>query len=150
MATTSARSGNGTRSKRYRKTAEHPKFQKGIGADDVRRLRRLSSIAALMDTAVGIPMTRFRIGADSVLGLIPGIGDAAGTLIGLYLVNEARRLGLPKEKLARMLANVGADFVGGAVPLLGDLFDVYFKSNKRNVDLVLHHFGMSREDLTGC
>jgi hypothetical protein len=63
------------------------------------------------------------------------------------LVNEARRLGLPKDKLARMLTNVGIDFVGGAVPLLGDLFDAYFKSNKRNVALVLDHFGVSRDDL---
>lgn len=138
---------NGPISKRYQKTFERPRIEKDVGADNIRRLRRLSSIAALMDTAVGIPLTRFRVGADSVLGLVPGIGDAAGTLIGLYLVNEARRLGLPKDKLARMLTNVGIDFVGGAVPLLGDFFDAYFKSNKRNVDLVLDHFGVSRDDL---
>jgi len=124
-----------------------PGFEKNIGAANMRRLRRLSYIAALMDTAVGIPLTRLRIGADSVLGLVPGIGDAAGVLVSLYLVNEARRLGLPRDTLARMLANVGVDFVGGAVPLLGDLFDVYFKSNKRNVDLVLDHFELSRDDL---
>ncbi len=146
MATT-AQSRNGRSSKRYQETLDQPRVEKGIGADNIRRLRRLSSIAALMDTAVGIPLTRFRVGADSVFGLVPGIGDAAGTLIGLYLVNEARRLGLPKDKLARMLTNVGIDFVGGAVPLLGDLFDAYFKSNKRNVDLVLDHFGVSRDDL---
>lgn len=146
MATT-AQFRNGRSSKRYQETLEQPRVEKGIGADDIRRLRRLSSIAALMDTAVAIPLTRFRVGADSALGLVPGIGDAAGTLIGLYLVNEARRLGLPKDKLARMLTNVGIDFMGGAVPLLGDLFDAYFKSNKRNVDLVLDHFGVSRDDL---
>jgi hypothetical protein len=146
MATT-AQFRNGRRSKRYQETLEQPRVEKGISVDEFRRLRRLSSIAALMDTAVGIPLTRFRVGADSVLGLVPGIGDAAGTLVSLYLVNEARRLGLPKDKLARMLTNVGIDFVGGAVPLLGDLFDAYFKSNKRNVDLVLDHFGVSRDDL---
>ncbi len=146
MATT-AQFRNGRSSKRYQETPEQPRVEKGIGADDIRRLGRLSSIAALMDTAVAIPLTRFRVGADSVLGLVPGIGDAAGTLVSLYLVNEARRLGLPKDKLARMLTNVGIDFVGGAVPLLGDLFDAYFKSNKRNVDLVLDHFGVSRDDL---
>ncbi|WP_026283206.1 DUF4112 domain-containing protein [Rhizobium sp. 2MFCol3.1] len=126
---------------------EQPKTERSLGADHLRRLRRLSSIASLMDTAVGIPFTRLRIGADSVLGLVPLAGDAAGTLVSLYLVNEARRLGLPREKLARMLGNVGVDLIGGAVPVLGDLFDMYFKSNRRNVDLVLDHFSVSRDDL---
>lgn len=126
---------------------EQPKTERSLGADHLRRLRRLSYVASLMDTAVGIPFTRWRAGADSVLGLVPLAGDAAGTLVSLYLVNEARRLGLPREKLARMLGNVGVDLIGGAVPVLGDLFDMYFKSNRRNVDLVLDHFAVSRDDL---
>jgi hypothetical protein len=115
--------------------------------DRNRRLRRISAIARLMDTAVAIPFTGIRFGADSVLGLAPGLGDAAGAAISLIIVNEARRLGVPNEKLIQMLFNIGIDTFGGAVPLLGDLFDVYFKSNKRNVDIVLAHFGMTREDL---
>lgn len=63
------------------------------GAERIRRLRRLAGIARLMDTAVGIPGTRFRFGADSVLGLVPVLGDGAGALVGLYIVNEARRMG---------------------------------------------------------
>ncbi|NTF46605.1 hypothetical protein A6U86_32765 [Rhizobium sp. AC27/96] len=115
--------------------------------DRNRRLRRMAAVATLMDTAVTIPFTRIRFGADSVLGLAPGLGDAAGAAISLVLVNEARRLGLPKEKLLGMLLNVGIDTFGGSVPILGDLFDVYFKANKRNVDIVLDHFGMTRDDL---
>ncbi|MBM7048476.1 MULTISPECIES: DUF4112 domain-containing protein [Rhizobium] len=115
--------------------------------DRNRRLRRMVAVATLMDTAVTIPFTRIRFGADSVLGLAPGLGDAAGAAISLVLVNEARRLGLPKEKLLGMLLNVGIDTFGGGVPILGDLFDVYFKANKRNVDIVLDHFGMTRDDL---
>ncbi len=133
--------GSGTETKRGPGTTEH------LSVDHWHRLRRLSSIARLMDTAVAIPFTRVRIGADSVLGLLPGVGDAAGTLVSLYLVNEARRLGVPRAKLGQMLANVGVDFVGGAVPLLGDIFDVYFKSNRRNIDVVLNHFGLTRDDL---
>lgn len=136
-----------SRSKPYRSRFEQTRSEKRIGADDLRRLRRLSAVAGLMDTAVAIPFTRFRIGADSVLGLVPGIGDAAGALVSIYLINEARLLGIPNEKLARMLGNVGVDVVVGAVPLLGDVFDVYFKSNKRNVDLALDHFGLSRDDV---
>lgn len=128
-------------------TKRGPGVTERLSVDHLHRLRRLSSIARLMDTAVAIPFTRIRIGADSILGLLPGLGDAAGTLVSLYLVNEARRLGVPKSKLMQMLANVGVDFVGGAVPLLGDIFDVYFKSNKRNVDVALDHFGLTRDDL---
>lgn len=115
--------------------------------DRLRRLRRLSSISRLMDTAIGIPGTRIRFGADSVMGLVPVIGDGAGALVGLYIINEARRMGIPPEKLARMLGNVAMDSVVGSVPVLGDLFDLYFKSHRRNVDIILDHFGTNRDDL---
>lgn len=117
------------------------------GAERIRRLRRLAGIARLMDTAVGIPGTRFRFGADSVLGLVPVLGDGAGALVGLYIVNEARRMGVPREKLARMIGNIGLDAVVGSVPLVGDLFDVYFKSHRRNVDMIVEHFGIRNDDL---
>lgn len=111
------------------------------------KLRRLSSISRLMDTAVAIPGTRIRFGADSVLGLVPVLGDGAGALVGLYIVNEARRLGVPPEKLAKMIGNVAMDSIVGSVPLFGDLFDVYFKSHRRNVQIILDHFGVQPEDL---
>lgn len=115
--------------------------------DRLRRLRRLSTIARLMDTAIGIPGTRLRFGADSVFGLVPVIGDAGGALVGLYMVNEARRMGVPSDKLARMIGNVAADAVVGAVPVAGDIFDVFFKSHRRNLEIVLDHFGLDHEDL---
>ncbi|QCJ00774.1 DUF4112 domain-containing protein [Agrobacterium larrymoorei] len=111
------------------------------------KLRRLSGISRLMDTAVGIPGTRIRFGADSVLGLVPVLGDGAGALVGLYIVNEARRLGVPPEKLAKMIGNVAMDSIVGSVPLFGDLFDVYFKSHRRNVQIILDHFGVQPEEL---
>lgn len=113
----------------------------------LRRLRRLHGIARLMDTAIRIPGTGIRFGADSVFGLIPLVGDAGGALVGLYIVNEARRLGVPPSKLVQMLGNVAVDGVVGSVPVAGDLFDLFFKSHRRNFDLVLDHFGMRREDL---
>ncbi len=113
----------------------------------MQKIRRLSSISRLMDTAVGIPGTRLRFGADSVLGLVPVLGDGAGALVGLYIVNEARRMGLPREKLAKMIGNVAMDSVVGSVPLFGDLFDVYFKSHRRNVQIIIDHFGVQPEEL---
>jgi hypothetical protein len=105
-----------------------------------RRLRRLQTVAALMDTAIGIPGTNIRLGADSILGLVPVVGDVGSALIGLAIVNEARRLGVPKAKLAKMLTNIGLDAAVGSVPLLGDVFDVFFKSHRKNVQLILEHF----------
>ena len=113
----------------------------------IRKIRRIHGIARLMDTAVRIPGTGIRFGADSIIGLIPGIGDAGGAVIGLFIVNEARRLGLPNHKLGIMLANIGLDAFGGSIPIVGDLFDIYFKANWRNLEIVLDHFEMSIEDL---
>jgi len=115
--------------------------------DRLARLRRMRGLARLMDTALRIPGTRFSFGADSVIGLVPGVGDFAGAAISLYIVNEARRLGVPNDKLFKMLANIGFDAAAGSIPLIGDLFDVYFKSNRRNLDLVLEHFGLDHSDL---
>ena len=126
-------------------------FDKGatviLPAERLARLRRLAKLARLMDTAIGIPGTRLRLGADSVLGLIPVVGDAAGALVGLALVNEARRLGLPRHKLVKMMSNIGIDAAFGSVPLVGDVFDVFFKSHRRNLAVVLDHFGMTNRDL---
>lgn len=115
--------------------------------EKLRRLRRLHGIARLMDTAIRIPGTGIRFGADSVFGLIPVIGDAGGALVGLYLINEARRMGVPSAKLFQMLGNLGVDAVVGSVPVAGDLFDLFFKSHRRNLDIILDHFDLRREDL---
>ncbi|WP_439630912.1 DUF4112 domain-containing protein [Shinella sp.] len=104
-------------------------------------------MARLMDTAFRIPGTGVSFGADFVLGLIPGFGDFAVAAVSIIIVNEARRLGVPNDKLIKMLVNVGFDTVAGRVPVLGDVFDVYFKSNWRNVQLVLDHFGLDHADL---
>lgn len=115
--------------------------------EQLARLRRIRGLARLMDTAIRIPGTGVSLGADSVLGLIPGVGDFAAAAVSLFIVNEARRLGVPREKLIKMLVNIGFDTVAGSVPVLGDVFDVYFKSNRRNFRLVLDQFGLDHADL---
>ncbi|WP_027664834.1 DUF4112 domain-containing protein [Rhizobium leguminosarum] len=120
---------------------------KHLTSIELGRIRRAVGIARLMDTAVRLPVLGVRIGADSILGLIPAVGDVATSLIGLYILNEARRLGIPNDKLARMAVNLGIDAAGGTVPLLGDIFDVYFKSHRRNVGIILNHFGISEDEL---
>jgi hypothetical protein len=113
----------------------------------LRRLRRMHGLARLMDTAIRIPGTGIRFGADSVFGLIPVIGDAGGALVGLYIINEARRMGVPPAKLVQMLGNLGVDAFVGSVPVAGDLFDLFFKSHRRNLDIVLQHFDIRADEL---
>jgi hypothetical protein len=113
----------------------------------LRRLRRLAGIARVMDTAIRIPGTGIRFGADSIMGLIPLVGDAGGAMVGLYIVNEARRMGIPPAKLAQMVGNIALDGVVGSVPMVGDLFDVFFKSHRRNLQIILDHFGVHPDEL---
>ena len=100
------------------------------------RIARLDALATLLDTAIVIPGTSVRFGVDALIGLIPGIGDVVTTLLSLYIVREARALGAPRRLIARMLWNVALDGVVGAVPLAGDVFDVMWRANRRNMDLL--------------
>jgi hypothetical protein len=99
-------------------------------------LARARTLARLLDSAAKVPGTGIRFGADAILGLIPGLGDVAGAALAGYLVILAQRLGAPRAVVLRMLANVAVDTVGGTVPIIGDLFDVAYKSNTRNVALL--------------
>lgn len=104
--------------------------------DAVSRIARLRRMAWLLDAQFGLPGTRFRFGVNSLLGLWPVAGDALLGLVSLYIVWEARRLGAPKALLGQMLLNVIIEVVGGAMPVLGDLFDMAFKANLRNLALL--------------
>jgi len=103
------------------------------------RIARLDALAALLDSAFVIPGTQIRFGVDALIGLVPGIGDAITTVMSLFIVNEARALGAPPLLIARMLANVAFDGMVGAVPLVGDAFDVAFRANRRNMALLRAH-----------
>ena len=96
-----------------------------------------------MDGLFRLPGTRFRFGLNSVIGLTPAAGDLMLAGISLYIVNEARKLGLPKEKIGKMLANIGVEAAAGAVPLLGNLFDMGFKANLRNIAIIEDHLGVA-------
>jgi hypothetical protein len=107
------------------------------------RLRHLDNLSEILDSAFAIPGTRFRIGLDGILGLIPGIGDATGAALSLYLIFEAVRLGLPLSTLLRMVGNVAIETAVGAIPIVGDIFDIAWKANMRNMALVRTHSGLA-------
>ena len=112
---------------------------KAAGPTRADSVARLEALAHLLDTAFVIPGTKQRVGLDAVLGLIPGIGDLVSTALASYIIWEAKQLGLPRWKIARMIGNVALDTTVGAIPLAGDLFDVAFKSNRRNLKIVREH-----------
>ena len=96
-------------------------------------LRRVKTVARLMDEAVRVPGTNTWVGLDPVLGVVPGVGDAVAAGVSLYIVAEAAYLGVPLTTLVRMLANVTADAVLGSVPVVGPVFDTFIKANTWNV-----------------
>jgi|SRR5215207_7125389 len=113
-----------------------PSLVPEVGTLDPRRLGRLRRVGYLLDNSIPLPGTRFRFGVDTVIGLVPGIGDLIGGALSLYILLEAARMGVPRSVLARMGWNVAIDTVVGEVPILGDLFDAGFKANVRNLALL--------------
>jgi predicted aconitase with swiveling domain len=97
------------------------------------RLRRL---AWLLDSSIRIPGTRWTVGIDALIGLVPVLGDAAGVILSSYILYEAARMGTSKGVLARMALNIAIEGLVGSIPLLGDLFDAGFKANQRNIKLL--------------
>ena len=103
------------------------------------RLARIKRLAWLVDAAFVLPGTRFRFGLNSLIGLAPGGGDLILGAISLYIVHQARALGVPRHQLMRMLGNVAVEVAGGSVPILGELFDVALKANLRNIRIIEQH-----------
>ena len=110
-----------------------------------RRLESLERLATFMDEMISIPGTNIRFGLDSIVGFIPGIGDLSGVLTHAYLLWQAHAMGIRKRVHARMFFNAFVDIVGGAPPIIGDIFDVIWKSNRMNVDLLRAELRRQRE-----
>ena len=120
------------------------KRQQPWSPHDEVRLKRIRLLSRLLDEQFRIPGTAYRVGLDGLLGLIPGVGDAAGMLLSAYILYEAMRLGAPRTVLLRMIANIGIDTVGGAIPVVGDIFDIAWKANKKNAALLHAYLASQR------
>lgn len=106
-----------------------------------KELEKLQSFADWMDSKFVIPGTKIRFGLDSALGLVPGVGDTATVFATAYLIAKAHEHGVPMHIKMRMAWNAFIDWLIGLIPLLGDIFDVGWKSNQKNVELLRKHFG---------
>jgi hypothetical protein len=102
-------------------------------------IARITTIARLMDSMFAIPGTRIRLGADAIIGLVPVVGDVISQVVAGYLIWEAKQLGVSKLTLWRMVGNTLIDTAVGAVPLVGDAFDVAFRANMKNLRLLQRH-----------
>lgn len=100
------------------------------------QIQRIERFSEWLDSAFEIPVIGYRVGWDTVIGLVPGIGDLATTFMSGWIINEARKLGVSRWTLLRMLANSGFDFAVGIVPVAGDVLDATFRSNQRNLALL--------------
>jgi hypothetical protein len=108
--------------------------------------KSLDRLAWLMDDLFRVPGLGWRFGLDALVGLIPGFGDTATSLVSFYILVNAVRYRVPKITLLRMALNIGLDYVVGSVPLVGDFLDAWWKSNQRNLDLLRQRATVSAEE----
>jgi hypothetical protein len=124
----------------------HGRFEGYSATETGQSVARLEGLARLMDGAFVLPGTNIRLGLDVIIGLVPVAGDVISGVISSYLIWEARQLGAPKWLIARMMANTLLDTTVGAIPVLGDAFDVMFRANMKNMALLRRH--MEKRGLT--
>ena len=122
--------------------AQHQGSVGGSGStrtDVKRELLELRRFANLLDEAFRIPIIGYRVGLEPLIGLVPVIGDFSGFVLSGYLILRAARLGVPRETIVRMVVNALLDAIIGSIPVVGDVFDFFWKVNKRNLRLVERH-----------
>lgn len=107
-------------------------------------VRRVKRMGHLLDDAIRVPGTNATIGLDPILGIVPGVGDSVATLFSLYIVFEAFRTGVSRSTLLRMLAYIGVDAVVGSIPVVGTIFDAFWKANMWNARLLESHVESSQ------
>lgn len=110
-----------------------------VGREPAAIRQRVETLERILERSFTVPGTKAPVGLDAILGLVPVAGDVLAAAMGLYLVWEARNLGMSRWHISRMLGNIAVDTALGAVPVAGDLFDFVFRSNSRNLKIILKH-----------
>lgn len=115
-----------------------------LSPKQISKLTRLRRVSRILDNAIAIPGTKISFGLDPILGLIPGGGDTITGGIAAYIVVEAARMGVPREILGKMVGNILIDSFAGTVPVVGDLFDLGWKANVKNLELLEKHLDLTK------
>jgi len=123
-------------------------LDRGAPIPPSKSVARARELARILDSAITIPGTGIRLGLDSIIGLLPGGGDAIGAALSSIIVMTALKQGVPKPVVWRMVANVVIDTLIGTVPLIGDLFDVAWKANNKNAELLAQYEGAPEKTTT--
>jgi hypothetical protein len=123
-------------------TVESPDVEGVPPGVDEAALRRMQAVADLMDEAIEVPNTNITLGLDPILSIVPGVGDVLSAGISLYIVVEAANLGVPYSTVVKMLGNVAVDTAGGSIPVVGTIFDTFWKANTWNVEMVEEELGV--------
>ena len=110
-----------------------------MASDPMSVRQRVEGMEKILERMFVIPGINRPVGLDAIVGLVPVVGDIIAATMGAYLIWEARNLGMPKWKIWRMVGNLGVDTALGAVPLVGDAFDFFFRSNTRNLKIIKKH-----------
>ena len=132
--------------RKYRAEEFELERAQGSRARAVEVEQSLDQLSRWMDGLFRIPGVGWRFGLDAIVGLIPGVGDTASSLVSFYILASAVRYRVPKITLLRMGFNIGLDYVLGSVPVVGDLFDAWWKSNQKNVELIRERATVSAEE----
>jgi hypothetical protein len=118
----------------------------GLGSDPASVRQRVEAMERILERLFVIPGTKQSVGLDAVIGLVPVAGDIAAAALGAYIMWEAKNLGMPKWKMARLAGNVGTDWLIGLIPFVGDVSDVFFRSNSRNLKIIKRHLDKHHAD----
>ena len=117
-------------------------YRYGSAVSHAERLDRLDRLARMLDAAFLIPGTGIRVGADAVVGVVPVLGNLITTGLSAWIIWEARQMGASSGTLLRMAANVALDAAMSAVPAVGNVADVFFRANMRNIALLRRHLAV--------
>jgi len=104
-----------------------------------KKFKRLERLAWILDSHFSMPGTKIRFGLDPIAGLIPGIGDTITLLVSLYIIYQARYFNIPGHVILKMITNVFIDWSIGSIPIIGDIFDLIWKANQKNISLIADH-----------
>jgi hypothetical protein len=130
---------------------EEPERAQPIHPDEMgdpdfeRRVARIERFAHLMDRSIELPVVKWRVGLDGIIGLIPGVGDTVATAASSWLLAEAWRLGARKRVMGRMGVNLAIDWAVGLVPIVGDILDIGYKANAKNAHMLVHELRHRRK-----